>query len=98
MKVEWIHDLVDEPVMLYSELDDERNETRKVEVFEDGHVEWANASRESGTTGLSYEPIPELGEIAADPLFVPHEISAEEFEAVWSAAQEPRRARVVRGA
>ena len=87
IKVEWIHALVDEPVLLYSELDHERNETRKVEVFGDGHVEWADPSRESGTTGLSEEPIPDLAEIGADPQFVPHEIDAEEFEAIWSVAQ-----------
>ena len=91
IKVEWLHDLPDEPVMLFSELDHQRNETRKVEVFEDGHMEWADASRESGTTGLSEEPIRDLAEIGADSQFVPHEISAEEFEAAWAAAQ-PQRA------
>lgn len=73
--------------MLYSELDDERYETRKVEVFDDGHMEWADPSRESATTGLGEVPVPDLAEIGADPQFVPLEISAEEFEAVWTAAQ-----------
>jgi hypothetical protein len=87
IKVAWLRELPDEPVMLYSELDHERNETRKVEVFDDGHMEWAGQSQESGTTGLSQEPIPDLAEIGADSEFVPSAISAEEFEAVWSAAQ-----------
>ena len=95
IKVEWLHELRGEPVMLYSQLDHERNETGKVEVFEDGHMEWADLSRESGTTGLSEEPIPVLAEIGADSQFVPHEISAEEFEAVWAAAQNPGRGRKV---
>ncbi len=63
IKVAWLHELVDEPVMPYSELDNERYETRKVEVFDDGHMEWADLSRESGTTGLGEVPVPDLAEI-----------------------------------
>ncbi|WP_353885443.1 DUF6881 domain-containing protein [Acinetobacter bereziniae] len=33
LKVEWMHDFLDEPIFLYSELDKNRNELRKVEVF-----------------------------------------------------------------
>lgn len=34
--VRWIHNFPDEPVLLYSELDKSRFETRKIEVFPDG--------------------------------------------------------------
>ena len=88
IKVAWLHELLGEPVMLYSELGDERYETRKVEVFDDGHMDWANASRETGATGLGEIPVPGLAELGADSQFVPQEISAEEFEAVWTAAQK----------
>src|SRR5262249_25192281 len=36
IRVEWRHDSPDDPVVLYSELDAERWETRKVDVYADG--------------------------------------------------------------
>jgi len=33
LKVHWKHDYPNEPVLLYSERDDERREVRKVDVF-----------------------------------------------------------------
>jgi len=38
LKVKWIHSHPDAPVLLYSELDRERWEVRKVEVFRDGSL------------------------------------------------------------
>jgi hypothetical protein len=43
------------PVVLYSELDDNRFEVRKVEVFRDGRLGYADAVRSSGGTGLGLE-------------------------------------------
>ena len=34
--VEWDHDLDDEPYLVYSELDDCRRETRRVEFYRNG--------------------------------------------------------------
>ena len=44
IKVKWIHSYPDEPVLLYSEIDDSGWEVRKVEVFPDGAYGYANAS------------------------------------------------------
>ncbi len=41
IKVKWLHSHPDEPVLLYSELDKDRWETRKVEVFADGRIGFA---------------------------------------------------------
>jgi hypothetical protein len=71
-------------VLLFSELEDDRWETRKVEVFSDGHCGYADRNEEHAGTGLSIEPIPSLVEIAAQPQFEPYEISREEFELVWA--------------
>jgi len=79
----WIHDHPDEPVDLYSELDADRYELRKVYVFKDGHGEAAGRGIEMGTTWLSPEPCPPLAEIAAQAGFEPRETTREEFEAVW---------------
>lgn len=82
-KCKWIHNFPDEPVWLYSEIDDERWEIRKVYFFRDGSKGFAAASESYGDCFLSEVPIPELAEIASEPEFEPIEISCEEFEDIW---------------
>jgi hypothetical protein len=84
IKVKWIHPHSNEPVWLYSELDDSRWETRKVEVYADGHYGFASSIESSGSTRLGDAPIPVLAEIASNPEFEPLEITKEEFEEVWA--------------
>lgn len=84
IRVKWNHKHHDEPVLLYSELDTERWEKRKVEVFRDGRCGYASASESGGSTRLGEEPIPALTEIASDPQFEPVEITQQEFEEVWA--------------
>ena len=86
LRCRWKHSFPDEPILLYSELDDERWEHRKVEIFADGRMAYADRHRESGDTGLGLVPVPPLAEIAADPQFDPAEISKAEFELVWNDA------------
>lgn len=86
IKVTWIHDLPHEPIVLYSELNDARWETRKVEVFADERKGFADQVQSSPGTALGEEPIPELSEISTDPQFQPVEISSEEFDSIWKAA------------
>jgi hypothetical protein len=85
IKVRWIHAFPDEPVALYSELDESRRETRKVEIFADGRAGFASVSESTPSTRtmLSTEPFPQLDEIAADPQFQPAEIDKAEFDKVW---------------
>jgi hypothetical protein len=86
IKVKWLHSNPDEPVLLYSELDKDRWETRKVEIFADGRIGFASATEAtpSTRTKLSIEPLPTFDEIAGDPQFQPGEITKDEFEEVWS--------------
>jgi hypothetical protein len=86
LKVEWKHYFSDEPVLLYSELDGERWELRKVEIFPDGTVGYAGPDVSVGGTELGQEPVPSFEQIAADPQFAPIVIGAPEFEAVWAKA------------
>jgi len=81
--VHWHHNNPEYPVELYSEIDDEGWEQRKVEIFADGHLDYADKVDESGSTWLGIEPVPSLAEIAADPEFTPREISKTEFEDLW---------------
>lgn len=85
IRVRWLHDFQDEPVDLWSELDRERFETRKLEIFRDGTVGFASATEATDGTRLGSIPVPPLAEIARDPEFVLEEISQEAFERRWNA-------------
>jgi hypothetical protein len=84
--VRWLHENAQYPILLYSELDEDRYETRKVDIFIDGRTGMADADFEYCDTALGELPTPELEEIAADPQFQPHAIRGLEFEAVWRMA------------
>src|SRR5690349_18580132 len=84
IKVRWRHTHRDEPVWLYSEIDDERRETRTVEVFADGRRQYASRTESEGGARLGEVPIPPLSRISDDPQFQPAEIAREEFEEVWA--------------
>jgi hypothetical protein len=79
-----MHSNPNSPIWLYSELDDERFETRKVEIYADGHWGYASDTEEVNGTGLGLYAVPSLAEIASNPVFEPFEIGKEEFEDVWS--------------
>jgi hypothetical protein len=83
--VRWLHEYAEEPLHLYSELDDDRYETRKVEIFRGGRVGLAGPNVRRGWSNLGDKAIPELEEIASSE-FVPQEISRDEFEAIWQIA------------
>src|SRR5579859_3891796 len=87
IRVKWCHDHADEPIWLYSELDGNRWEIRKVHVYADGHAEWTDRNHATDSTGLSVEPLPSLAEINAHPEFEAIEIAHEEFERAWASAQ-----------
>jgi len=58
LKCSWNHSFPDAPITLYSELDDQRWELRKVEVFRDGTMGYADRSKEVGGSMLGLEPVP----------------------------------------
>jgi hypothetical protein len=88
MFVKWKDASPDEPILLYGELDDERWEVRKVEIFRDNSKIYASETESHGDIELSYEPIPTLAEINENPQFEACEISQDEFEKVWEARKE----------
>ncbi len=85
VRVRWIHNDADYPVLIYAEWDQDNYETRKVDVYLDGHCEFASKTEQSLNGGLGECAIPPLCEIALDPEFEPIEISKDEFERVWEA-------------
>lgn len=84
IRVKWLHSHPDEPVELWSELDADRFEVRKVEVWADGRVGYAARGREVGGTKLGGRAAPPLEEIASDPQFEPAEVSKAEFDRFWN--------------
>lgn len=84
IRVAWKHHHPDEPVMLYSELNDDRFEVRKVEVFPDGHYGWASATASTDETKLGIVAVPQVSEIGKNPAFDPVEITESEFEEIWA--------------
>jgi hypothetical protein len=87
IKVVWHHDSMSEPVLMYSELDSDRYESRKVEIYRDGRHHWAGGGDSIGSTLLGEVPVPSLEEIAAQQEFSPELTDREEFEEVWSRAR-----------
>jgi hypothetical protein len=87
LKVMWHHDYPDEPVWLYSELDDERYEMRKVEVYRDGRRTFADRDRSVGGSMLGEIPAPMIPEFEDEiEDLTAQEIGVEEFEVEWVAA------------
>ncbi|GAA1083672.1 hypothetical protein GCM10009676_04790 [Prauserella halophila] len=87
LRVAWIHDFDDEPVSLLSEILN-GEEVRKVEIYRDGHADFADATRATGSTQLSETLMPSAEEISEQEEFIPEKIEAETFEAEWRVATE----------
>lgn len=86
IKVRWIHSFSDEPSIIFSELDSDRNEIRKIEKYKNGKVQIASQHIYSHFCQLSIYSIPFLDEINSDNQFEGCLISKEEFEKEWKAA------------
>jgi hypothetical protein len=90
LRVEWHHDFSDEPVWLYSELDGERYEVRKVEVYRDGRRSFADSDRSVGGSVLGEIPTPTMDEFSDLDEFTAVEIDESQFDAEWVAALSSR--------
>jgi hypothetical protein len=86
--VDWIHAFDDEPVRLYSELDESRCEIRKIEIYRDGSFGIAISGKSTKGSKLSLTPIPMIDEINAQSEFMATEISKEEFDNIWNEHSE----------
>lgn len=82
----WLHERTGYPVLLYSELADDRYETRKVEIFRDGRLGLAGPDVEHGDTFLGDAPIPTIKEINDVGEFEARRIDCIEFQAIWHLA------------
>jgi hypothetical protein len=81
--VQWLHSNADYPIRLLSELDDDRREIRKLELYANGRVGHATAISNSGDTMLSTEPLPTIEAINLQKEFDGTEIDGQSFEKLW---------------
>jgi hypothetical protein len=90
-KASWIHDLKDQPILFYSELDNDRYEVRKIEIYKDDSFGFADTSFEFGGAALGTVSVPSIEEINSDPQFLANVITKEEFEEIWTAYNNFRK-------
>ena len=83
IRVRWFHSSPDDPVELWSELDADREEVRKVEIWTDGRVGYASSEGETGGTRLGKVAVPPLNEIDLDAQFQTEAITKADFEMCW---------------
>lgn len=83
IRVNWEHDVGDDPVLIFSEIDESLWEHRKIEVFRDGHLGYADKTEEAGGSMLGIEPWPDLEKLGQEPEFTIEDISKQEFEDRW---------------
>jgi hypothetical protein len=88
-RVQWDNDNPDMPVDIYSELDDDRWEVRKVEVFADGRMQYSDGVESTGKTGLSEVPMPAVDETNSQEPLTATVIDEDTFEDMWERATRP---------
>jgi len=74
------------PVQFYSELNQSNYETRKVEVFSNGKMNYASATKSTGDTKLGIVPVPPINEIMTYTEFDIKKITKKRFEDIWAKA------------
>jgi hypothetical protein len=84
IEVRWTHNIPDGPFVIYAELDEERWEQRKIELFKDGRTGHADRTEEVGGSMLGLEPWPDLAMLGSEPEFEIAEISKDDFEMRWA--------------
>jgi hypothetical protein len=69
--------------MIVSEIDDNRYETRKIEIWRNGKSGYALHGNEFNGCALGITPIPEIDDINNDPQFRMWMIDKIDFERFW---------------
>jgi hypothetical protein len=90
IRYRWDHNFEDDPVELWSELDEHRFELRKLEYFRDGSVGYADQLESSSRTQLGDQPVPHNAEIIAGGEFEELDVSEAAFEKRWKRRMKKR--------
>ncbi len=85
IKLEWFHDIETEPNIIYSEINNQQYEVRKVEVYKGGVFIKCSEEMVDSQIELADVPFPlNLDEINEDKQFLAKYISKEDFEKIWN--------------
>lgn len=84
IKIIWSHNVPEDPILYYLEIDDEREEVRKIEIFSDGSASYASLETEVGTEILRVEKVPSIKDLNNRPDFRAFSIDPSEFEQLWA--------------
>jgi hypothetical protein len=82
--VKWKHSNPDEPSLLYSEIDEQRMQHRKIDIYPDGRWDFADEHEEVGGSILGEAPTPSVDQLNSGPEYEAVEIDKDEFEKLWS--------------
>ena len=80
----------DMPVLIYSELDKDRFEIRKVEIFANGRMAFAPGGNDADTW-LADMPLPATADLSRNSEFSATGIEAGDFDVVWRMALAQER-------
>ena len=86
VRIDWTHDYDSEPIAIYSEINHEGYEVRKIELYRDGQVGFAQGEIEYNGAGLSEKTFPPLDELNSQDEWDETRaelIHKEDFERVW---------------
>ncbi|WP_405924584.1 DUF6881 domain-containing protein [Streptomyces sp. NBC_00035] len=89
LKVLWDHNFEDQPSAIYSEIDAEGWEVRKVEIFRDGHSTFADRMGSTGNTILGEKEI-DIRKVQSSDGLTFTEISHQSFEQIWKSLKIDR--------
>lgn len=84
--IRWDNKSLDEPVSIFSEVDSEDWEVRRVEVFRDDHLAFASERSCTPGCGLAELKFGDLDEINENPEFHAEIIAEERFNEMWKKA------------
>ena len=83
-KIHWIHSFTDEPEYIFSEIDEEGYEVRKVEIFKNGnHILYSNNINSDRLVEGKYPSLEELNYEEETEVMQTIEIPKSEFCNVW---------------
>jgi len=83
LKVRWLHNIKEDPVIFYYELDNFDNEIKKIEIYVDGSVGYADDKFQLNGSIISECKISTFDEIAKQKEFIPENITKEEFYQIY---------------
>ena len=88
ISVRWLHSNAEDPVLLLSELDEDRWELRKIEIWSDRRKGFADQYENVGGTRLGEVPVPKNDDISSDPEFELTDITEWDFAQEWQRRHE----------